>query len=156
MWRQAWGTGLPGPCEGHRALPCGTQSGCRVLCVQCWAFWDALGCWFCPLPSSFLPSGAFYPSSLLLSSPSGPQTIPQHALGRGSGSVFHVFSLYLYFGIDRNVSASGSPRDLTFCSPPALQPPRLPEEAHPCSYPMGGWTLLKLSGNPIFNAQGSS
>lgn len=89
---------------------------------------------------------------LLLSSPPGPQTVPQHVLGRGS----HVFSLYLCFGTEWSVSASGSPRDLTFCSPLALQPSRLPEETHACSCLMSGWTLLKFPDNPISDAQGSS
>lgn len=65
MWWQARGTGLPGPCEGRQALPCGTKCGRCVLCVQYWAFWDALGCWLCMLSSSFLLSGAFYPFSPL-------------------------------------------------------------------------------------------
>lgn len=111
---------LPGPCEGHRALPCGTQSDCCVLCVRCCAFRDALVCWLCPLSSSFLPSGAFYP--LLLSSRSGPPPEPQHVLGRGSRSASHVFSLYPCFGTEWNVSASGSPGDILFTSSsPALQ-----------------------------------
>lgn len=135
MWRQARGTGSRGLVKGIG--PCPVVRSLTAVCCVC----DAV-------PSGMLWSAGSAPSLphfcllvhstlLLLSSPSGPPPEPQHVLGRGSRSVSHVFShvfsLYPCFGTEWNVSASGSPGDLTFCSPPALQPSRLlrkPIHAH--------------------------
>lgn len=50
MRRQARGTGLEGPGEGQRALPCGIWSG--LLCAVCWHL----------LPFPILPASSPPPS----------------------------------------------------------------------------------------------
>ena len=80
MWRPARGTGLQGPGEGQRALPCGMRSGllCAVLCIPG-------TCAHCSTPSSLLPS---FPSC-----PSPPTSLwaPARDPGRCLAAPWNVF-----------------------------------------------------------------
>ena len=177
MWRQARGARLPGPCEGHQALPCGTQSGCCVLCVQCWNFWAALGFWFWSLSSSFLPSGAFQTSPLpIFWFPNCAPAWTWKGLGGGGGvpCIFPIpvlqnrveylclrlpqgLYIFLKLGIFLIYISNAIPKvphtlpwDFTFCLFISSSPTF---QASLC--PMVGWTLLGSPDDPTFNAQSS-
>lgn len=80
MWRQTWGPRLPGPCEGHQALPCGMQ------CAVC-AMLDILGMlWAAGSAPSLLHFCLLvHSNSLLLSPPLAPKLCPSMYLEGAQG-----------------------------------------------------------------------
>lgn len=135
--------GSPGLVKGIR--PCPVVRSLAAVCCVCNAgplgmLWDAGSApslpHFCLLVHS---------NPLLLSLSSGPQTVPQHVLGRGPGCVPCIFPLPVLWDRMEYLCLKVS-QGLFVCSP-ALQLSRSPEEIYP--FMASGWVdIIGISSRP--------